>query len=146
MKNIFPILKLTENKTLVERKRDDGSVIEYIICDRLKQVEDGEPNEYEWSHGMYSFTLEGILKIAALRCFEPVTKFAVIEADAYKEIREDVFDDYDKAHEAMESRYKELLPQSSYHTYSASIFEEEALVEYKNGNWVSLKLIEIRVE
>ena len=146
MKNIFPILKLNDKYTLVERKRDGGTFIEYIICNGLKPVENGEPNEYEWISGMYSFSLEGAIKTAALRCYEPICRYVVIEMDSDGNVKEETFDEYGKAHKEMEERFMKYKddPDCTLSEYSAGLFEEEAAVNF-GEDWIVWKLIEIRV-
>lgn len=153
MKNIFPIMKLTESRTLVERRRDDGSIIEYIICDCIRPVVNGEPNEYEWSSGMYSFTLEGIIKTAALCCYEPIYRYVVTEVDSYHDSVEHVYDTYEEAHREMEDRYKRLREDENctYGEYEAGTYNDYALLWFKGDDeddeeiWVQLKLIEVKV-
>ena len=146
MKNIFPIMKLTESKTLVERRRDDGSIIEYIICDGLKPVEDGESNEYCWNSGMYAFTLEGAIKIAALRCYEPIRRYVVVETETGCDIEEYVFDRYENAHKYMEEQFKKYrdCEYCTYHEYKAGLHEEIGTIWF-GGDVTQLKLIEITV-
>ena len=156
MKNIYPIMKLTETKTLVERRRDDGSLIEYVIGNNLKPVENGEPNEYEWENGMYSFTLEGAIKTAALRCYEPIYRYVVTEVDSYHDSTEHVYDTYEEAHREMEARYIRLRDDSNctYGEYEAGTHNETALLWFKYNEddndddevWVQLKLIEVKVK
>ena len=153
MKNIFPIMKLTERKTLVERRRDDGSFYEYIICDCIRPVVNGEPNEYEWDSGMYSFTLEGIIKTAALYCYEPIYRYVVTEVDSYHDSVEHVYNTYDEAHRAMEDRFNRLRDDEdcTYSEYEASSYNDVALLYFKEDDcrdesWVQLKLIEVKVK
>ena len=150
MKNIFPIMKLTESKTLVERRRDDGSLIEYIICDGIKPVENGESNEYEWARGMYSFTLEGIIKTAALYCYEPIYRYVVTEVDSYHDSVEHVYDTYEEAKREMEKRFNRLREDEYCTDYEySSIDGDSALLWFKEDDgselWVQLKLIEVKV-
>ena len=148
MKNIYPILKLTDRHTLVERRRDDGTIVEYIICNGLKPVENGESNEYCWESGMYSFTLEGAIKTAALRCYEPIRRYAIITISSDGDMEEEIFDDYDKAHSTMERRFKNCRDSEdcTYHEYSTRLYEETAFVEYGEYGWHKWKLIEIKVD
>lgn len=151
MKNIFPIMKLTESKTLVERRRDDGSLIEYIICDGIKPVENREPNDYEWASGMYSFTLEGIIKTAALYCYEPIYRYVVTEVDSYHDSVEHVYDTYDEAKREMEKRFNRLREYCTDYDYEySSIDGDSALLWFKEDDsselWVQLKLIEVKVK
>ena len=147
MKNVFPIMKLNDKYTLVERKRDDGTVIEYVICNGLKPVENGEPNEYEWVSGRYSFTLEGAIKDAALNCFKPIYQYTVIEFDSDGDISSEVFDDYDKAHHEMEIRHNRYRNSdgATYGSYEAGIDQEEGLIRFGDEYWIKLKLIETRI-
>lgn len=147
MKNIFPIMKLTESKTLVERRRDDGSIIEYIICDGLKPVENGEQNEYEWNSGMYAFTLEGAIKIAALRCYDPIHRYIVVEAEAGYDMQEKVFDTYEEAHNYMEATFKRYRDSDACtnHEYKTGINEECGNVWF-GDDVIQLKLIEITIK
>lgn len=151
MKNIYPIMKLTECKTLVERRRDDGSLIEYIICDGLKQIENGEPNEYEWNSGMYSFTLEGAIKTSALCCYEPIYRYVVTEVDSYHDSVEHIYDTYEEAHREMEKRFQCLRDDEycTYSEYEIGTHNEVALLWFKEDDgsepWVQLKLIEVKV-
>lgn len=149
MKNVFPIMQITKEKTLVERRKDNGEVIEYIICHNLVPVT-GKENEYTWSSGMYSYTLEGILKTAALKCFEPVYKYVLIESDG-EDMEENTFDTYEEARKIYEERvdfYREredcILSESW-----AGIEEEGTRVifsEVKNcSQSVVIKLITIKV-
>lgn len=146
MKNIFQIIKLTERKTLVERRRDDGTIIEYIICTNLTPVENGEPNEYYWDHGEYSFTLEGIIKRAALACFDPIYRYVVVEAEIGCDIEEKCFERYEDAHRYMEETFKKYRDSenSTYHEYKAGINEEIGTIWY-GDEVVQLKLIKITV-
>ena len=138
-------MKLTDRHTLVERRRDNGEIIEYIICNGIKPVENGEPNEYCWESGMYAFTLEGAIKTAALRCYTPVYRYVLIGTDSHNNIREDIFDDYEKARIEFEKRIKE-------HEEDKECFR----VEYYNDNWVecyyedenniALELIKVKVD
>ena len=107
MKNIFPIMKLTDRHTLVERRRDNGEIMEYIICNGIKPVENGEPNEYEWASGMYAYSIEGAIKTAALRCYEPIYRYVLVGTDSRNNIIEDIFDDYEKARIEFEKRIQE---------------------------------------
>ena len=151
MTNIFPIMKLTESKTLVERRRDDGSFYEYIICDCIRPVVNGEPNEYEWDSGMYSFTLEGIIKTAALYCYEPIYRYVVTEVDSYHDSVEHVYDTYDEAKREMEKRFNRLRDDEycTYYEYN-SIDGDSVLLWFEeddsNELWVQLKLIEVKVK
>lgn len=149
MKNIFPIMQITKEKTLVERRKDNGEVIEYIICHNLVPVTEKE-NEYKWDRGMYSFTLEGILKTAALKCFEPVYKYVLMESNG-EDIEERVLDTYEDARKIYEERvdfYKErencILSESW-----ASMEEDGTRIifeELKNcSQSVVIKLISIKV-
>ena len=147
MKNIFPIMKLTERKTLVERRRDDGSLIEYIICDSIKPVKNGEPNEYEWANGMYSFTLEGAIKTAALYCYEPIRRYVVVETETGCDIEEDVFDRYEDAHKYMEEQFKKYrdYEDCTYHEYETGLHEEIGTIWFGEKT-IQLKLIEVTVK
>lgn len=150
MKNIFPIMKLTERKTLVERRRDDGSLMEYIICDCIRPIENGEPNEYKWNSGMYSFSLEGAIKTAALCCYEPIYRYVVTEVDSYHDSVEHIYDTYEEAHREIKKRF-ECLRDDEYcvdYEYN-SIDGVSALLWFKEDDgsepWVQLKLIEVKV-
>ena len=144
MKNIFPIMKLTDRHTLVERRRDNGEIMEYIICNGIKQVENGEPNEYCWESGMYAFTLEGAIKTAALRCYEPIYRYVLIVFDNDAETKEEIFDDYDEAYQQMEYEYNGHCAENCY--VFNSISKLRALIEFNNHSWIKWKLIEVKVD
>ena len=146
MKNIFPIMKLTDRHTLVERRRDNGEIIEYIICNSIKPVKNGEPNEYEWASGMYAYSLEGAIKTAAIRCFAPICRYVLIETDSDNCIKEKIFDDYDSAKREFDyqvSRYTE--DETCYHRRYYDN-ENEVNFYFEDDVSVALKIIEVEID
>ena len=145
MKNIFPIMKLTDKYTLVERRRDNGEIIEYIICNGIKPVENGEPNEYEWASGMYAYSLEGAIKTAALRCYEPIYRYVLIETDSDNEIKKDFFDDYDRAKSEFDRRtLKYSQDEDCFHR---RYYDDEIKAEFGfvGDYYFAIELIEVKV-
>ncbi len=146
MKNIFPIMKLTDRHTLVERRRDNGEIIEYIICNGIKPVKNGESNEYEWASGMYALSLEGAIKTAAIRCFSPICRYVLIETDSDNCIKEEIFDDYDSA--KREFDYKVLRYTEDETCYHRRYYDSGNEVNFYFGDDVSvaLKIIEVEID
>ena len=137
------LLKFNERQSLVQIFKDNGEHHQYCVC---SYYDENKPEGSKWSWGHYFTTMEGALKYIATECFSPIYQYVVIKTDSYREVTEKVFNDYDKAHKAMEEEYKEHRDdeESTYAEYAAGIYEEEATV-YFGDDWVQWKLIEIKI-
>lgn len=93
------ILKLNERYSLVET---DGKYTPYVVC---SCYDDTKPEGSKWNQGQYFCTLEGAIKYAARKCFEPMHRYVLVETDVYNNISEETFYYHEDAYKEFKKRF-----------------------------------------
>jgi hypothetical protein len=142
------LLKFNDRQSLVVRTREDGTVHEYVVCSNYN---DTAPEGSKWDWGHYFSTMEDALKYIATRCFTPMYRYVLVEADTNTKIEEKTYNTYDEARKEFDKRFNnyksdencchaEVVDDGNGNTVGELWYSSESFTED-----VTLKIIEVVV-